>query len=302
MEEIDLLMEEIDLNIENYNLQDLCNLFHINIRNINEVAMRNAKKIVLKTHPDKSKLEPKYFLFFSSAYKKLFAVYNFQNKSSNKKVDNDTYEYKEENKHVLNKLFDKNKELKKPENFNKWFNAQFDKHKLQNENDDGYGDWLKTDDGIYDTVSVSRANMNEEFEKQKKKIQTISVYKGISDPFASTLGGTLLGKNDDYSSGLFERGGLQYQDLKQAHVESIIPISNDDYTKIPKFHSEQEYKMYRDRQDIKPLDEQLALNHLRKNAEQVEEESANLAFYYAQQLEEANKKRNNFWSGLNYLT
>ena len=104
-------MEEIDLNIDNYDLQDLCNLFHISIRDINENAMRNAKKIVLKTHPDKSKLEPKYFLFFSSAYKKLFAVYNFQNKSSNKnKIDK--YEYKEENTHVLNKLFENNKDLK----------------------------------------------------------------------------------------------------------------------------------------------------------------------------------------------
>jgi hypothetical protein len=294
-------MEQIDLNIDNYDLQDLCDLFRISITQINQEAMRDAKKIVLKTHPDKSQLDPKYFLFFSSAYKKLFSVYEFQNKSSNKKLDLQTYD-KEEHVHILDKLFEKKKELKKPENFNKWFNEQFDKHKIQNENDVGYGDWLKTNDGLYDTVSVSQANMNEAFEKQKKQIQSISVYKGISDPFASTLGGSLLGKNNDYSSGLFESGGLQYQDLKQAHVETIIPISNDDYLNIPKFHSEQEYKMYRDRQDIKPINESIALNKLRQNTEQLEQESANLAFYYAQQLEEANKQRKNFWSSLNHLT
>ena len=294
-------MEQIDLNIDNYDLQDLCDLFRISITQINQEAMRDAKKIVLKTHPDKSQLDPKYFLFFSSAYKKLFSVYEFQNKSSNKKLDLQTYD-KEEHVHILDKLFEKKKELKKPENFNKWFNEQFDKHKIQNENDVGYGDWLKTNDGLYDTVSVSQANMNEAFEKQKKQIQSISVYKGISDPFASTLGGSLLGKNNDYSSGLFESGGLQYQDLKQAHVETIIPISNDDYLNIPKFHSEQEYKMYRDRQDIKPINESIALNILRQNTEQLEQESANLAFYYAQQLEEANKQRKNFWSSLNHLT
>ena len=294
-------MEQIDLNIDSYNLQDLCDLFHINIREINEKSMRDAKKIVLKTHPDKSQLDPKYFLFFSSAYKKLFAVYNFQNKSSNKKVDLQTYD-KEEHVHVLDKLFEKKKELKNPDNFNKWFNEQFDKYRIQNDNDVGYGDWLKTDEGLYDTVSVSQANMNEAFEKQKKQIQTISVYKGISDPFASSLGGTLLGKNNDYSSGLFESGSLQYQDLKQAHIETIIPISNEDYLNIPKFHSEQEYKMYRDRQDIKPVDESIALNKLRQNTEQLEEESANLAFYYAQQLEDANKQCKNFWSSLNHLT
>lgn len=297
-------MDRLDLNIDNYSLQDLCDLFRINITQLNEETMREAKKIVLKTHPDKSDLDPKYFLFFSSAYKKLYAVYNFQNKSSKKKVDLQTYEYKQEHVHVLDKLFEKKKDLEKPENFNKWFNDQFDKHKIQNDDDVGYGEWLKTDEGLYNMVpdSITRANMNEEFEKQKKQIQTISVYKGISDPFACSLGGSLLGKNADYSSGLFERGGLQYQDLKQAHIETIIPISNDDYLNIPKFHSVQEYKMYRDRQDIKPLDESTALNKLRKNAEELEEESANVAFYYAKQLEESNKKHSQFWSSLNHLT
>ena len=295
-------MEAIDLNIENYNLQDLCDLFYIDVKEINETAMRNAKKIVLKTHPDKCQLEPRYFLFFSSAYKKLYSVYEFQNKSSNKKLDLKDYKYKEDNVVVLDKLFNKNKELKKPENFNKWFNEQFDKHKIQSDNNEGYGDWLKTDDGLYNTGSVSQANMHEEFEKQKKQIQSISVYKGISDPFASSLGGSLLGKNNDYSSGLFDNGGLQYQDLKQAHIETIIPISNDDYSKIPKFQSEQEYKLFRDRQDIKPIDEAYALKQLRKNTEQLEEESANLAFYYAQQLEESNKQHNKFWTSLNHLT
>jgi len=203
---------------------------------------------------------------------------------------------------VLDNLFKKNKELKKPENFNKWFNDQFDKHKIKNENEDGYGDWLKSNEGIYSTNPISQATMNEEFEKQKKQIQTISVYKGISDPFASSLGGTILGKNNDYSSGLFENNGLQYQDLRQAHLETVIPITNEDYSNIPKFRSEQEYKLYRDRQDITPLNETLALNKLRNETTQLEEESANLAFYYAQQSEEAMKQHKKFWSSLNQLT
>lgn len=295
-------MDQLDLDIDNYNLQDLCNLFQMDIREIDEDAMRKAKKIVLKMHPDKCNLEPKYFLFFSSAYKKLYSVYDFQNKSTNKKISGENYNYKDEHIHLLDTLFEKNTELKKPKNFNKWFNELFDKHKISNENEDGYGDWLKTNDGIYSYETISQASMNEEFEKKKKQIQSISVYKGITDPFASSLGGTLLGKNNDYSSGLFENNGLQYQDLKQAHIETIIPISNEDYLKMPKFHSEQEYKSYRDRQDIKPIDESNALNTLRKNEQQIEEHSANLAFYYAQQLEEAKKQENKFWSRLTHLT
>ena len=293
---------DLDLNIENYSLKDLYKLFHIKDDTLTHEGMKDAKKIVLKMHPDKSKLEPKYFLFFSKAYKKLFDIYEFQNKSSNKKLVNKDYK-KDEYLTVLNNLFEKNKDLKKPENFNKWFNDQFDKHKIQNENENGYGEWLKSNEGIYVTDPISQANMNDEFEKQKKQIQAISVYKGISDPFASSLGGTILGKNTDYSSGLFESaGGLQYQDLKQAHLETIIPITNEDYDNIPKFRSTQEYKLYRDKQDITPLNETISLKKLHNDMAQMEQESASLAFYYAQQSEEAHKQHKKFWSSLNHLT
>ena len=57
-------MEDIDLNIDNYNLEDILNLFNISY-NFNEEDLKNAKKIVLHSHPDKSKLDKKYFLFFT---------------------------------------------------------------------------------------------------------------------------------------------------------------------------------------------------------------------------------------------
>ena len=74
-----------DLNIDNYSLKDIFRLFSIQSEILDEDVMKQAKKFVLKTHPDKSKLDPKYFLFYSSAYKKLYGVFEFQNKSSKKK-------------------------------------------------------------------------------------------------------------------------------------------------------------------------------------------------------------------------
>jgi hypothetical protein len=73
-------MNQLDLDIENYSLRDLYNLFNINDE-LDEESLKNAKKIVLKMHPDKSRLDQKYFLFFSKAYKRLYSVYEFQNKS-----------------------------------------------------------------------------------------------------------------------------------------------------------------------------------------------------------------------------
>lgn len=299
-EELEL---ELDLDLTNYTLDDLFNLFKIENNKIDIDELKIAKKIVLKMHPDKSKLDAKYFLFFSAAYKKLYAIYEFQNKNTNKKIDTNEY-FKKENKDVLNGLFEKNKELEDPKKFNKWFNQQFEKHKIENEDDTkGYGQWLKGDEGLYNTEAVNMATMHEEFEKQKRNIQAVSVYNGINDPFASTLGGSLLGQNnnDNFSSGMFDNNGLQFQDLRQAHIETIIPICKEDYDNIPKYKSEQEYKLYRDRQDIKPINEEEAIQKLRYKENKMEEESANLAYYYAKQAEEASKKNNSFWAGLKLL-
>lgn len=292
-------MNHIDLDINNYELTDLYTLFNIPNNELTYETMKEAKKIVLKMHPDKSKLDSKYFLFFSNAYKKLHGIYEFQNKSSVKKIDKNEY-FEEDKKEALNFMFKKNKKLKDPKHFSKWFNEQFEKHKLENDDDTGYGDWLKSSEGLYNTESVSQSSLNEAFEKQKQKIQTVNKYTGINDPFASTLGGCLLGHNDDFSSGLFN-DGLQYQDLRQAHIETIIPVTQQDYQNIPKFKSEQEYKAYRDRQDITPVSEQESLSYLRDRDKNKEEESARLAYYYAKQSEEHNKKNTQFWSNIKYL-
>ena len=294
-------MESIDLDIQNYNLQDLYHLFNIEDNILDVESLKKAKQIALKTHPDKSKLEPKYFLFFSNAYKKLYSIYEFQNKSTNKNLnyrDNDNTDHHE----ILNELFEKNKKLKDPNHFNKWFNKQFEKHKSNNENDVGYGEWLKTNEGIYHTSAVFQTSLHEEFEKQKGQMKSLSVYNGITDSFASNLGGSILGKMDDFSSGMFDGGGLHYQDLRKAHLETVIPITKDDFNKIPKFGSTQEYKIFRDQQNINPLCEKESLDKLRYTQQQLDEDSANLAFYYAQQNEEALKQNDKFWAELKHLT
>ena len=76
-------MENTDLNIENYNLNDLLTLFKLDF-DFNEEDLKRVKKSVLQSHPDKSKLDKKYFLFFTSAYKIIYSIYEFRYKSKNK--------------------------------------------------------------------------------------------------------------------------------------------------------------------------------------------------------------------------
>ena len=77
-------MESLDLNIENYELNYILNLFKMPT-NFSENDLKDAKKIVLKTHPDKSGLQPDYFRFFSKAYKVLYNIWEFKNKREKSK-------------------------------------------------------------------------------------------------------------------------------------------------------------------------------------------------------------------------
>jgi hypothetical protein len=287
-------MDMLDLDLDHYSLNDLYRLFNIPDSSLTEVSLKDAKQIVLKMHPDKSRLDPKYFLFFSNAYKRLYGIYEFQNKSSKKTTTDETYFY-ESDKIVLDNMIEKNKTLKDPANFNSWFNQAFEKHRLDNPIDQGYGDWLKSDEGIMNIQeNVTKGNMNEIFEQKKKQVQALSVYSGVTDTFSSNLGGSLLSGSDNFTSD-------GYTDLRQAYTETLIPVTQDDYNKMPKFNNMNEYKSHRDRVDVKPLSTEESNRILFRQQQELEQQSAALAFKYAQDAERASEKRNSFWGEIKQL-
>ena len=295
-------MSELDLNIDNYTLNDLYNLFNIPLHGtLDEPLLKTAKQIVLKMHPDKSQLDSKYFLFFSKAYKRLYSIYEFQNKSE-KKTERDLKKdfFEDTNKTVLDTMFESKKELKDPKNFNSWFNNKFEKHKLDDDDTNkGYGDWLKSDEGLYSqNDNVTQSNMNEAFEKKKKQIQSLTVYQGISDSF-SAFSGSLLGDSSENFTG--SNGCLGYTDLRQAHVESVIPITQEDYEQMPKYKNVNEYKARRDSVDVTPLSKQESERMLLQQSRNLDQQSAALAYKYAQQSERAKQNNQAFFSDIKQI-
>jgi hypothetical protein len=292
-------LSELDLNVDNYSLEDLYNLFNIPGGILNETNLKSAKQIVYKMHPDKCRLDQKYFLFFSKAYKCLFSIYEFQNKSDKKteaSLKNDFYE--DSNAALLNNMFETRKELKNPKNFNNWFNEKFEKHKLEDDDTNkGYGDWLKSDEGLYSQQdNVTQNNMNEAFERQKKQIQALTTYNGVGESFASfSGGGSLLGDLQDNFS------GAGYTDLRQAHIETIIPVTQDDYDKMPKYKNMNEYKSQRDRVDVTPLTKEQSESILLKTKNNLDHESAAMAYKYAKQLEKSKENQRSFWGDIKQL-
>ena len=93
-------MNNIDLNINNYEYEDILNLFQIKY-DFGEKELKQAKQKVLMMHPDKSGLNKDYFLFFSSAFKTLHSIYEFREKANaSEKLDlkNNNTEYISDNK------------------------------------------------------------------------------------------------------------------------------------------------------------------------------------------------------------
>lgn len=299
---------ELDLDINNYELDDILNLFHLQA-NFNEADLKRAKQMVLKLHPDKSKLEPSYFLFYSKAYKILYSVFEFNNKSSNKNINTDEYiplDTNEENKKLaLNQFFEKNKHLKESKKFNHWFNNQFEKNKISSASDEtGYGDWLRSNEDINEHTKLSSMSaMSEEFDKKKAQVRSLVLHKGVNDTYynqsvnASLLTGEVP---DNYSSGLFS--SVPFQDLRQAHIESVIPVTNEDYQSVPKFNNLNEYVSFRNTQDTTPLSELQSMEYLNKRNHLEELASSTRAYELAKQSELAKEKNKSFWSGIMKIT
>jgi hypothetical protein len=273
--------EALDLNIENYSREDLYKLFGFrNSAILTEDNIKDAKKIVLKTHPDKSRLDNKYFIFFSKAYKRIQEIHEFQNKTNSKKNINslsDDY-FDSQNNEVLDKMFDIKKDLKESKNFNNWFNNQFEKHRLEGPVEHGYGNWLKSDEDIVFTPqNINKDNMGREIEKRKKAIQALTPYQGVGDAFLPSSVGcsSLMEYNSNFSSGsLFNSDGIGFTDLRQAYAESVIPVTEEDFNKVQKFKNINDYKRHMDTINVEPLNKEDAMYQLLNQDRQRNEESA----------------------------
>ena len=298
-------METLDLNIDNYNYEDILKLFKINY-DFGENELKSAKKMVLMMHPDKSGLEKQYFLFFSSAYKILYSVYEFRLKSinnENKDLDYENIEYLEKEENIYNKeLLDslKNQNLMQPKKFNKWFNELFDKVKLENEyENNGYGNWLKSED-LEDYLNIKNIqDMNKAINNKKEQLKSnvLSKYNTINEFNNSNYCDLTNSNVESYASGMFSK--LVFEDLKVAHTESVVPVTEDDYK--PSYNNLEEARISRSQQSLIPLSQEESkqvLNSMKQNNNIID---SHRAFKLAKQEEEINKANQKWWSSLHTI-
>ena len=285
---------DVDLNIDNYDFDDLLNLFNLNYI-FTEEDLKCAKKSVLMTHPDKSRLDKSYFMFFTKAYKMLSQIYYFRGKKQSRAYDKT---YKTDDMEHLELI--KGLDGKSINEFNKWFNKMFDNIKLTDEEmDNGYGDWMKNGE-LKSMENVNQSDFGREFEKRKQECKDLIVYNEVGE--MQTIGGSNLTRDrpDLYNSEIFSK--LNYEDLRRAHTETVVPVTQEDYDKVKKFNSIEEYRTYRNGSyNTKPLSKKESQNYLNKRDDKLNEKSMRRAYNLLKRDEEMELAQEAWWKNFKRL-
>lgn len=327
----------IDLNIENYTIHDLCNLFSIpSTFGIDD--LKRAYKQTLMTHPDKSRYPKEVFLFFSKAFRTVKSVYDFRNKTETtyeSLVDarGDLGDYLRERTGAPSAKQAESiiKSIQGRDDFNSWFNESFEKARLKNDfNDTGYNEWFRGASGAgegagaggagssthysaddvsseYEGVGGSKDRMNEVFEKKRREARAIIVYNQIDESGLGAFGSGISAssvdgeKPEDYSSSMFSR--LAFEDLYKAHTETVVPVSEEeDYHKRPQFRNVDEYNRYRASMSAKPMSREDAEAELMRKYAHDTLESDNRAMRLIKQEQDAIAKMKEVWGSALRLT
>ena len=226
-------MEDMDLNIENYNFDEILNLFSLhNEYGVEE--LKKAKRVVLSLHPDKSGLDKDIFIFYKTCYNLLLEVYEFskQRGKTHESIDIDDrlYNYFVKTKH---------------KNFNKEFNDMFDKcYVKSNDDTEGHADILK--DSFDETTAKSHVNhiknsivkIHEPEEYTSNSSLNIYDFHGSQDSHANYikrvyLDETVIPIDESYHKSN-PRNIKSLDDIRRVRSQAFTPLSESEASKIMK--------------------------------------------------------------------
>jgi hypothetical protein len=261
------------LDIRDYSLNDIFALFKIPSKTkITVDHIKQAKKITLQMHPDKSRLPDSYFLFYKKAFEIIAAYYETQNKTS--QVVPTEHEIKYE--HLAEDINEKEiaKQIQKrtaEKNFHKTFNDLFEEN-MREKIDPTKNDWFTKEEALFQDIGAVKnvSQMNASLEKIKEKTNAMAVYRGVQMLNSGRNGTNLYGDEDEYiSTDPFSK--LKYEDLRKVHKDqTVFSISEKDVSKMKTYDSVDNYRKTRE-QGYAPLEKVEAENILRNREKEMQE-------------------------------
>ena len=198
--------------------------------------------------------------------------------------------------------FRSDSKVNKLKEFNTWFNQKFEQYKLKDEDQEsGYDEWFrgedKADENETTTDDINEAGtwqdkvamLNKQKQELRNKYALVEKHDwehaGGGGSSGSSSGYDLTRERpQEYSSGIF--GNLRYEDLKKAHTETVIPVTEEDYHSAKKFNNVNDLQSFRDvnRRSFQVNEQEQQRAYLRTKTQQ-EEEDTRRAFILAKQDE-----------------
>ena len=104
-----------------------------------------------------------------------------------------------------------------------------------------------------------------------------------------------------YSSNIFSK--LQYDDLKKAHTETVVPVCENDYINKKKFNNVESLRNHRNAERInnKPLSQNESNKYLNNKNKVEEEKNIRTAYKITKQQEDVEKANQSWWNSLRLL-
>lgn len=279
-------MSQHNLNIHNYSLEEILNLFDLTYEFDTE-QLKRAKKKVLMIHPDKSKLDPKYFIFYKKAYETVFSFYE-QRMRENKAVENVEYDNECDKEDTTKTQINKMMNQVAQKEFHHQFNDLFEKNMVKKV-DESRNNWFKNEDALY-SATATKGNIGQGIQQVKQKQNSLINYNGFQTIQSNNRGGNLY---DDDQGGYIcsdPFSKLKFDDLRKVHKdETVFAVSEHD--KYTSYKNMDEYNQMRSSQTLTPMSEQEARNKLRQTNSDYEKSM--MQKQYAANLQSMNYEEKN---------
>jgi hypothetical protein len=241
-----------------YKLDELLGLFSLTY-NISIEDMKRAKKKVLMTHPDKSKLSPEYFLFYKKAFDIVLRFYEDQNRQ-NQSMTDESIKYQPMKTHDVNtkKITSTINDMSKTD-FQHKFNQLFEAN-MSSKPDPTKNEWFSKDEPIYNIdEKVNSKNMGQVFDKIKDTQASMVRYRGVENLVVNSGSGTRLYDVDDDETDEYVScdpfSKLKYDDLRKVHKDqTVLAVSERDFQKVHQYSSVDHFMRERGKHNLTPLE------------------------------------------------
>ena len=256
-----------NLNLHSYSLDEILGLFDLTSYDISIDHLKTAKRKVLMLHPDKSKLEPKYFLFYKKAFDVVVQFFDNQNRQNQVVTNNEVVydpSYNKEGDHVSEQI-KQNVDEMKSKKFQEKFNELFESNQMGTKPDTSRNEWFLQEQSDFQVPEgkLSKQAMSDNFQQIKKQSNGLIHYNGVQSMNQdSATNNNFYDDDGDFSnqyvtSDPFSK--LKFDDLRKVHRDqSVLAGSEQDIHNMQTYNSVEEFNRARSQHSYDPLEKEHA--------------------------------------------